>query len=82
MNFVFLCYHYTTTPRDSQDSNLDLSIVSQMRKLIAVNSLNSIPAGFEPATSRLTVGRSNQLSYGIFVVWLSEIIGVKLRSTG
>ena len=39
VNFVFLCYHYTTTPRDSQDSNLVLLIESQMRKLVAVNSL-------------------------------------------
>jgi hypothetical protein len=39
VNFVFLCYHYTTTPRDSQESNLVLSIVSQMRKSVAVNSL-------------------------------------------
>ena len=30
---VFVCYHYTTIPRDSQESNLDLLIVSQMRKV-------------------------------------------------
>ena len=32
----------------------------------------TVPIGFEPMTSRLTVGRSNQLSYGTYVV--SDII--------
>ena len=33
---------------------------------------NTVPAGLEPATSRLTVGCSNQLSYGTEVIILKH----------
>ena len=34
-----------------------------------VNNHKTVPAGFEPATYRLTADRSNQLSYGTLILY-------------